>query len=164
MEIDKIFLLKNKMIEFFSNDPKRINHFLKVYSFGCLIGESENLDKETAFILEIATLVHDIGIKSSEEKYGSCNGKQQEIEGTSAAKKMLEEIGFDEKIIDRVTFLVGNHHTYSNIVGEDYQILVEADFLVNFYEDEMSIDSINECKKRIFKTKAGIKLCETMFQ
>ena len=157
--MDKIFLLKNKMIDIFSNDPKRINHFLKVYFFGCFIGEAENLDKETAFILEIATLVHDIGIKTAEEKYGSCNGKQQEIEGPPIAKKMLKEIGFDENIINRVTFLVGNHHTYSNIVGEDYQILVEADFLVNFYEDEMSLDSINECKKRIFKTKSGIKLC-----
>lgn len=164
MDSEKIFLLKNKMIEYFYNDPKRINHFLKVNSFGILIGQSEKVDKETAFIIEVATLVHDIGIRPAMEKYGSCNGKQQEKEGPSVAKKMLEEIGIDENIIDRVNFLIGHHHTYTNINGIDYQILVEADFLVNFHEDKMSLSSINECKKRIFKTNLGIKLCETMFQ
>lgn len=159
----KIVLLKNKMIEYFGNDTKRINHFLKVHSFGTLIGRLENVSQETLLKIETATLVHDIGIKVAEEKYGSCNGKQQELEGPPIARKMLEELEFDEKVIERVAFLVGNHHSYAKIDDMDFQILVEADFLVNFYEDEMSVNAISEAMKRIFKTSAGKKICETMF-
>ena len=39
---------------------------------------------------------------------------------------------------ERVQYLIGRHHTYNDIDGIDYQILVEADFLVNMYEDSLS--------------------------
>ena len=67
------------MLEYYKGDPKRINHFLKVYSFALIIGESEKISERKLYILSIAALVHDIGIKEAEKKYGSCNGKQQEI-------------------------------------------------------------------------------------
>ena len=41
-------------------------------------------------------------------------------------------------LIDRICYLIGHHHTYDNIEGLDYQILVEADFLVNLYEDDVN--------------------------
>ena len=47
--INKLFL---EMTSYFKGDQKRINHFIKVHSFAKLIGEEENLDKETMFILE----------------------------------------------------------------------------------------------------------------
>ena len=50
---------------------------------------------------------------------------------------MLEELEFDETDIEQICYLVGHHHTYTNIEGIDYQILVEIDFLVNFYEDKL---------------------------
>ena len=40
---------------------------------------------------------------------------------------MLVKLGFEDKITERVCYLVGHHHTYTNIEGMDYQILVEAD-------------------------------------
>lgn len=163
MESDKILKLKNRMLEYYKGDPKRINHFLKVYSFALIIGESEKISERKLYILSIAALVHDIGIKEAEKKYGSCNGKQQEIEGPPIAEKMLREIGFENEIIDRVCFLVGHHHTYLRIDDIDFQILVEADFLVNFYEEEMSKDSINKCMKNVFKTSSGIKTCISLF-
>ena len=46
--INKLFL---EMTSYFKSDQKRINHFIKVHSFAKLIGEEENLDKETMFIL-----------------------------------------------------------------------------------------------------------------
>ena len=70
--------LIEKMMEYYAGDPKRVQHFLKVYEFAKLIGESESLDTETMHILRTAAIVHDIGIKISEEKYGSSNGKYQE--------------------------------------------------------------------------------------
>ena len=59
--------------------------------------------------------------------------------------------------------MIGHHHTYTNIDGMDYQILVEADFLVNFYEDGMSKEVIQTACGRIFKTASGIRLCRQMF-
>lgn len=85
-------------------------------------------------ILEAAAYVHDIGIKVAEEKYGRCTGKLQEQEGPAVAREMLEKLGFEEKVPERVCYLVGHHHTYTDMDEMDYQILVEADFLVNLYK------------------------------
>ncbi len=158
--INKLFL---EMIEFYKKDPKRIQHFTKVHSFAKLIAETENIDSDTLFILEIASLTHDIGIKIAEEKYNSCNGKLQEQEGPACAREMLEKLSFSAEIIDRVCYLIAHHHTYTNVDGIDYQILIEADFLVNFYEDNSSVNAINTALKNIFTTETGIKLCKTMF-
>lgn len=126
--MDRLFELTQEMIKYYKCDAKRIQHFIKVHSFAKLIGQGEGLSGETQEILEVAAIVHDIGIKISEKKYGSSNGKYQEIEGPAIAKEMLVKLGYSTDIIERVCYLVGHHHTYSNIVGEDYQILVEADF------------------------------------
>lgn len=54
--------LLQEMIQYYSGDPKRIQHFIKVHSFAKLIGEKEELDSTTLKTLEIAAIVHDIGI------------------------------------------------------------------------------------------------------
>lgn len=79
----------NAMIEYFASDPKRINHLIKVYSYVNIICENENIDLESKRIIEIASIVHDIGIKKSEEKYGGSSGKYQEIEGPPEAEALL---------------------------------------------------------------------------
>jgi HD superfamily phosphodiesterase len=155
--------LQLEMINYYSGDPRRIQHFIKVHSFAKLIGTLEQLEESTLFLLETAALVHDIGIKLCEEKYGDCNGKLQEKEGPAIAKEMLERLGFDQVVIERVCYLVGHHHTYSNIDGVDYQILVEADFLVNLYEDNLSKSACETTLNKIFKTTSGSTLCNSMF-
>ena len=115
------------------------------------------------FITECAALVHDIGIRPAEEKFGSSNGKLQEQEGPAYAHKMLKELCFSEADVSRICYLVGHHHTYSNIDGIDYQILVEADFLVNFYEDHMDQHTIQTVLQKIFQTNAGKKLCRLCY-
>ena len=37
-----------------------------------------------------------------------------------------------------MAYLVGHHHTLKDIEGIDYQILIEADYIVNAYESEYS--------------------------
>lgn len=160
---DKLNKLCLEMTAYFKGDKKRICHFTKVHSFATLISSLEGIDGDTKYILEAAALVHDIGIKPSEEKYGTCTGKQQELEGPPVAEKMLRRLDFSDEVISRVKYLVAHHHTYDCIDGIDYQILVEADFIVNMDEDEMSIDAINKCVDRIFKTKTGIEICRNMF-
>ena len=127
--------LRLRMISYDGGDPARIQHFIKVYTFAVMIGEGEQLPEETMEILRAAALVHDIGIKVAEEKYGSSDGKLQEKEGPPVARQMLTEIGYPQEVVDRVCYLVGHHHTYLDMDGMDYQILVEADFLVNLFEN-----------------------------
>ena len=153
----------NAMIAYYAGDVRRINHFLKVYSFAKTIGEMEGLDESTQEIIEIAALTHDIGIKNSEKKYNSSAGNYQQIEGPPEAKKLLERLGVESGIIDRVCWLIAHHHTYTDIQGIDYQILVEADFLVNFYEDDMSIDSVHSAGGKMFKTLSGKAILNAIY-
>ena len=66
--MDKIQDLALAMIHYDKGDPKRIQHTTKVHAYAKLIGLKEELDEETQFILESATLVHDIGSRASEQK------------------------------------------------------------------------------------------------
>lgn len=161
--MDKLELLKKSMIKYYSGDAKRIQHFIKVHSFAELIGKCENLDNHAMFILEAAALTHDIGIKVAEQKYNSCSGALQEKEGPAEAQKMLESLDFEQADIDRICYLIAHHHTYKNIDSIDYQILVEADFLVNLYEDSVDKKAINTAYCKIFKTISGKDLCKIMF-
>ena len=150
------------MIDYFARDAKRIQHLVKVHSFAKLIGELEHVEEKTMRILEAAAYVHDIGIKPAEKKYGSCGGKLQEQEGPAAAKEILERLGFDAQLIERVCYLVGHHHTYDNVDGIDYRILVEADLLVNIYEDDLSRDVADSVCETVFRTRSGKHICKTM--
>lgn len=159
-QLDDLFM---DMIAYYDGDPKRIQHFTKVHSYARLIGIGEELDDASLFILEAAAYTHDIGIRVAEEKYGRCDGKLQDQEGPIIAQKMLSQLGFENYIVERICFLIGHHHTYDNIDGLDYQILVEADFLVNLYEDDAGNRAIDKAYKRIFKTETGKKIFRLMF-
>lgn len=161
--MDKKSVLINEMIKYYASDVKRINHFMKVYSFAKTIGEMEKVDCLNQEVLEIAAIVHDIGIKLSEQKYNSSSGKYQQIEGPALAKELLEKLDFEDTIISRVCFIVGHHHTYTAIDGIDFQILVEADFLINIYEDEISQEVICKIRDNYYKTDAGINFLKQMY-
>lgn len=163
LEKSRLLKLSQKMISYYAGDAKRIQHFIKVHSFASMIGKEEGMSPREQVILEAAAYVHDIGIKESERIYGDCTGKHQEELGPDIAKVMLTECGFDNTIIDRVLYLVAHHHTYDGIDGDDYQILVEADFLVNLFEDSANEDSIKAAYAKIFKTEAGKRMCREMF-
>ena len=151
------------MLELYKGDAKRIQHFCKVHSYAKLIAECEKVDKQTLFILEAAALTHDIGIHLCEEKYGDCSGKLQEKEGPAIAARLLDELKFEKQVSERVQYLIAHHHTYNNIDGIDYQILVEADFLVNMYEDNLSKEAVLKAYDSIFKTEYGKKICKDMY-
>ena len=152
-----------RMIDYYAGDPKRIAHFVKVHSFAALIAAQEQADAHTRQIVSLSALVHDIGIKLSEQKYASSAGSYQELEGPPEAERLLSGIGLPTEDIERICWLIGHHHTY-NIPRElDYQILVEADFLVNAYEDNMGEAAIVQVQDKIFRTAAGTRLLKTMF-
>ncbi len=153
-----------KMISYDHGSPERIQHFLKVHSFAKTIAVSEQLDEKTLFITEAAAIVHDIGIRLCLEKYGDGNGKLQGKKKVLPwQSQMLSELGFEKDVIERVSFLVGHHHTYTGIDGLDYQILVEADFLVNLFEGNTDTAHIRATYDNIFRTETGKKICREMF-
>ena len=76
---------------------------------------------------------------------------------------MLEKLGFEKDISERVQYLIAHHHTYNNINEIDYQILVEADFLVNIMEDGLSKEAALKAYHNIFKTACGKTICREMF-
>ena len=91
-----------EMAEYYEGQPERINHFMKVYGFAKTIGELEEIPPQTLDILEAAAAVHDIGIKISEEKYNSCAGRYQELEGPPVAGELLRRCGYREELIERI--------------------------------------------------------------
>ncbi|WP_347488644.1 HD domain-containing protein [Desulfoscipio sp. XC116] len=152
-----------KMLLYFDGDVKRINHALKVYAFAKSIGELEGIPKEKLKILEAAAVLHDIGIKESEIKYSSSSAKYQQLEGPSAARAILKEFNLSKGFIDRISYLIGNHHTYDKIDDVDFQILIEADFLVNIFEDSIGEKQIKVIRKKYFKTITGTRYLDSLY-
>ncbi len=152
-----------EMITYFRQDVRRVNHALKVYGFARAISGNEALSERQRIAVELAAVLHDIGIKEAEKKYGSSAGKYQEIEGPPIARDIREAAGIEKDMIERVCYLVGNHHSYNKIDGTDFQILVEADFLVNIDEDKLDPEAIKSIKAKYFKTATGIRLLESLY-
>lgn len=148
--------------EFFAGDAKRIQHFIKVRSLANLVGGGEGMTDNELNVLDAAAVVHDVGIRPAEEKYGRCDGKLQEKEGPAVARPLLEGCGATEEQIDRICFLIAHHHTYSDMNGLDYQVLVEADYLVNILED--GITNLNPLREKIFRTNTGKFFLDWMYK
>mgnify|MGYP000389995437 CR=1 FL=1 len=155
--------IMKKMITFSNGNIHDIDHFLHVWSYAKMIGELEQIDPETQYILEVAAITHDIACPLCREKYGNTNGKYQEEEGIPLVTDFLSDTGMTKEQIERVAYLVGHHHTYKDIDGLDYQILVEADFLVNILEDGLAKEAALQAYQNIFKTESGKNICQEMF-
>ena len=155
--------LLEKMIDYSAGNIHDIDHLIRVWTYAKTIGELEGLDANAQFILETAAITHDIACPLCREKYGNTNGKYQEQEGIPLVRAFLSDTGLSPEQIERVAYLVGHHHTYTDIDGMDYQILVEADFLVNFYEDGVGSEGIQTALEKVFRTDAGKNLCRIAY-
>ena len=151
-----------KMIDFYEGNIHDIDHFLKVWALAKTIGEAERLDKKTQELLEIAAVVHDIACPLCREKYGDTDGKHQEEESAPLVDAFLNELPVGMLNVERVKWLVEHHHTYTNVDGMDYQILLEADFLVNAGESGYSKEAIENACEKVFHTATGTHLLKSM--
>lgn len=156
--------LIKKMIDYYNGNTKDIAHFLKVYSFAETIGRLEGLDNKTQTILEYSAIVHDIACPLCRIKYGNTNGHYQEIESEALLRDFFKEFDIKKDILERIIYIVSHHHTYTNVDGLDYQILLEADYLVNAHEQEKYYKSLDQFKKNIFKTDSGKYILTSMFK
>jgi HD superfamily phosphodiesterase len=155
--------IMNLMLSYNGTDVRRINHALKVFAFAQSIGREENCDDRTQAIIEYASILHDIGLHKAEKTYSSGLLRYHEELGPEVARELIDDLDIEAEVKDRVYFLIGNHHSYNKINGIDFQILVEADLIVNMYEDDYSLETITSVKQKIFKTKAGRSLLDSMY-
>lgn len=155
-------LLLAEMKNYFSKDLKRINHAINVLEFTKKIMTKEG--GNTRIIIPAAVL-HDIGIKECEQKHNSTNVALQEKESPVIAKKILEKINYPTEYIDEILEIIGHHHSPGKIKTLNFQVLYEADWIVNLDEDFSSLE-LKQKEKIItknFRTKSGIKLAKNLY-
>ncbi len=144
-------------------DIRRIEHTLKVFAYAQQLGIAESLDAQTLEILELTALLHDIGIHVAEKKYGISSAHHQEVEGPPVAHEILTSLNFKPEVVERVCFIISKHHTFTAVDGIDFQLLVEADFLVNSTEDHASDHQIVSFAQNIFRSESGLMYLKLLF-
>ncbi len=159
----QITLALLEMIRRNRGDQKRIEHSLKVHGYARLLGRMEDLSIEKQFVLDLTAILHDIGISVAEAKYGYSNGQLQELEGPPVVREIMERLQVNPAIVERVCFIVSKHHSFSAIDGIDFQLLVEADFLVNAVEEFVSPEGVEKFISLNFKTDSGRRIIRELF-
>jgi len=126
--------LTRLLIDYFGEDDRRIEHALHVLHHAERLSEKyPGCDMD---IVIASALLHDIGIKVSEEKHGYNNGKTQEKYGPPVAEELLNSIGFSPEKIVIVKNIIGNHHSRSRYDYPELALLKEADRIVNKAEED----------------------------
>ncbi len=117
------------LTEYFGADDRRIEHALCVlHHVDIIMANHPSCDPE---IVIASALLHDVGIKVSEDKHGYNNGKLQEEYGPPVAEKLLNAVGFPCEKIEIVKNIIGNHHSPSRYDYPELVVLKEADQIVN---------------------------------
>lgn len=164
---DKVAKAVSKMVTFYERESQvvvhDVNHFMKVWGFARTIGILEGLDPVTQETLELAAVAHDIACPLCRRKYGQADGRHQELEGEGLTRQFYEEFHLPEEQLERICYIVAHHHSFSGVQGLDYQIMLEADFLVNAGESEVSLDGILNFREKVFRTETGIRLLNQMY-
>ena len=122
------------LVDYFGNDFRRITHALEVLKYAEKIMQNTmNCDYD---IVIASALLHDVGIKPSEEKFGYNNGKTQEEYGPPVAEELLRSIDFPGDKTAKVCEIIGNHHSPSRYDYTELRLLKEADRIVNKLEGD----------------------------
>jgi hypothetical protein len=162
-------MLKDRIIDemkyIFSEAEYGVVHTMRVLEHAEAIAKQEKLTEEQLECVSIAAILHDIGAIRALEKYGNMSGPNQELEGPPIVSEILYKVGASATLIDRVSYIVGHHHTFDAIDGIDFQILWEADLLEN-----MKVLEVQKYKERLkqfinehFVTQSGKHRAETIY-
>ena len=154
-----------QMKEIFKEIPFGIEHTLKVLKNAEEIMAGENVSDKARELISITAILHDIGAVEAQRKYGSIEGVYQEKEGPAVARSILEKEELDSKDIERICYIIGNHHTPSKIDGLDFQIQWEADLLENLtvIDKQKEQQKLKKCIEENFKTASGKKIAYERF-
>lgn len=154
--------LISEMKKVFLKDEKRLNHALRVLDYA---EEITRFEKGDWHIVVPAAILHDIGIKESERKYGSSAGNYQEKEGPAIAREILLRAGFDKKSIDEIADIIAHHHSPGKVDTLNFKIVYDSDSLVNL-KDEVDLcdkDKLRDWIDRIFLTAKGKSMARKVY-
>jgi HD superfamily phosphodiesterase len=146
----------------FGEDEKRIEHAKKVMGY---VEELLKKEKGDYHILMPVSILHDVGIKVAEEKYGSSAGHLQEKEGPGVARKLLLRLGMRMEDIDEICEIIAHHHSPGIINTNNFKILSDADWLVNI-ADEIDTSDKAKVKKiidKVFLTTTGKEMAKKIY-
>lgn len=150
------------MKKYFGKDVKRISHAQKVARFA-----EEMVKKEGGNPLVVlgSAYLHDIGIHEAEKKHGSSSGEYQELEGPPIARELLKRAGLKDDMINEICDIIGHHHHPREEETLNFQILFEADWLVNIEENGILKDreKLEQLVHRVFQTETGKKFAEDLY-
>jgi HD superfamily phosphodiesterase len=151
-----------EMKKYFGTDFKRVNHALKVGRYAEQILKMEG---GNPLVVMGASYLHDIGIHEAEKKYASTAGNYQEKEGPPIAREILQRLNVQKEMVDEICDVVGHHHSPKDEETLNFQILYEADWLVNIEEEGISKDreKVEKVIGKVFKTTTGRKLAEELY-
>lgn len=159
-------MMKDKLLHdvelLFGDDEKRINHARKVMGYVEEILKEEDGDWH---ILMPASILHDVGIKVAEEKYGSAAGHLQEKEGPGVARKLLLRLGMRVEDVDEICEIIAHHHSPGIVKTSNFNILYDADLIVNI-DEEMDTGDTSKLRAIIeesFLTATGKSLAEKLY-
>ena len=90
-------------------------------------------------------------LKAAWKNTGTAKESSRRRKDLPLAEALLKKLGYEKEIVERVSWLVGHHHTYAHVEGVDYQILLEADYLVNSYENQKIPEEIETFCRHVFR-------------
>lgn len=160
----KIEDIMKRMIDISEGNLHDIAHFIKVHSFARLIGRCEGISDEKQFLVEASALIHDIACPLCREKYGHTAGRLQEKESAALIKSFFKVNDISPEKLERLVYIVSHHHSPEKVDDIDFQILIEADFLVNADEGDYTPESIRQTGESFFRTNTGKHLLKTIYQ
>jgi HD superfamily phosphodiesterase len=150
------------MKKYFGTDFKRVHHAIKVARFAEQILKMEG---GNPLVVMGAAYLHDIGIREAERKHGSSSGHDQELEGPAVAREILGRLSVQKEMVDEICDIIAHHHSPREEETLNFQILYEADWLVNMEEDGISKDreKVEGVIGKEIRTVTGRQLAEKLY-
>lgn len=137
---------------------RRTQHILKVYALAKLLGEAEGLDEEQRQFLQAAAILHDIPIRYCKEHFsGDACQQNQQREAPHLVRSFLHQAGYCSESVAPVLELVLRHHDYTSPRSKLLQLLIEADLIVNCYENRPDAEQ-EKMICSLFETACGKQL------
>lgn len=156
--------LHKEVISYFAQtDLTQIEHTETVHNFAQLIARLEKCDEHKQDLIEMSALLHDIGCPNSKLKYGNTNAPNQEKEGKPMAEAMLASYPIPETDKALIAQVVGSHHHLNVLKTLGFEILAEADLIVNLLEGYYSIEQAQHLYEHFVNTESAKELYRHMF-
>ena len=99
------------------------------------------------------------------KKNENSSAEYQEKEGPAIAREILEKLGVRKEMVEEICDIIGHHHHPREKETLNFQILYEADWIVNIEEEGLSKDrqEVQSIIDKHFRTGAGRELAEKLY-